>query len=131
MVNYLAVLVAAVVSFLVGWVWFSKPVFGKVWMSLMGLKKEPKHEGMAKNLVIGFLGTLVTAYVLAYFVDMLGYMTALSGMMVGFWAWLGFVATTTVGGVLWENKPWSLWLLNNGHNLVTLLITGAIVGAWV
>ena|SRR3989338_6491621 len=131
MVNYLAVLVAAVVSFLVGWLWYSKPVFGKVWMNLMGLKKEPKHEGMAKNIALGFVATLVTAFIVADLAGMLGYTSAGEGAMLGFLVWLGFVATTTLSGVLWENKPWGVWLLNNAHSLVTLLLMGAIVGAWV
>jgi hypothetical protein len=131
MVNYLAVLVAAIVSFVVGFLWYSPALFGKVWMKLMGIKKEPSKEGMGKSMAIGFVGTLVTAYVLAYLSGMLGYVTAGSGAMLGFLAWLGFVGTTTLGGVLWENKPWGLWLLNNGHSLVGLLIMGGILGAWV
>jgi uncharacterized membrane protein YeaQ/YmgE (transglycosylase-associated protein family) len=131
MVNYIAVLVASVVSFFVGFLWYSPALFGKVWLKLMGIKNEPSKEGMYKKMVIGFVGTLVTAYVLANLATMLGYVSAMSGATLGALVWVGFVGTVTLNGVLWENKPWSLWVLNNGHSLVGLLLMGAILGAWV
>ena len=36
-VNYLAVLVAAVVVFILGWLWYSPLLFYKPWMRLRGL----------------------------------------------------------------------------------------------
>lgn len=50
--------------------------------------------------------------------------------MVGFWNWLGFVAPVTLGGVLWEGKPWKLWGLNNGYQLLSLLVMGVILALW-
>ena len=48
----------------------------------------------------------------------------------GLWNGLGFVALVTLGVVLWEGKPWKLWVLMNGHYLVSLLIMGVLLAFW-
>jgi hypothetical protein len=56
-------------------------------------------------------------------------MTVQNGMTVAFWAWLGFVVPIKLGDALWGGKM-SLFWLGAGYNLVLLLVTGAIIGAW-
>lgn len=48
--------------------------------------------------------------------------------MAGFWNWLGFIAPVTLGVVLWEGKPWKLWVLHNAYYLLALLVMGVILG---
>ena len=134
-VNYLAVLVAAVVSFVIGWVWHSPILFGKAWMKLSNMDKKKieahkKSGKMGPSLFFQFVATLVTGYVLAYFVGYAGAKTAMDGAVLGFWVWLGFFATTQLGMVLWENKPFKLYLINTLHYLVTLAVMGAILAGW-
>ena len=133
-VNYVAVLVAAIVQMVVGALWYSPLLFGKMWMKLSGLTQkqleEAKKKGMGKSYTLMFLGTLVMSYVLAHFVTYTGATTFVLGMQTGFWIWLGFLATTTMGMVLWDNKPWSLYVLNNGYHLVVLLLMGGILAVW-
>ena len=68
-VNLLAVLLAAVAANLLGMLWYSPLLFGKKWMGLSGLTdkklQEAKKKGMAKNYFIGFVSTLVMAFVLS------------------------------------------------------------------
>ena len=132
MVNYLAVLVAAVVAHVVGFLWYG-PLFGKKWMSLMKLtdkdKEKAKQKGMAKTIIGSFLSTLVMAYILALLVGYAG-LNPVTGAATGALAWVGFLATSQLGMVFWENKPWSLYFLSTGHYLVTLVVMGAILGAW-
>ena len=132
--NYIAILVAAAVSIIVGFLWYG-PLFGKIWQELMGFTKKDlekaKGEGMGKSYFIMVIGTLITTYVLAYLIDMTGSVGYIDGAIIGFWAWIGFIATTTIGAVLWEKKSWKWWFLNNAHSLVNLLVIGAIIGVWV
>jgi len=134
MVNYLAVIVAGLVAMALGAVWYSPALFGKAWMKLNGMKmpgKKPDKKMMTRSYVLGLLSQLVKAYVLVYLMDMLGLVSITGGLMTAFWAWLGFIATISIGSVLWEGKSWGLWLLNNAYNLVALLLMGLILGAWV
>lgn len=116
------------------------PVFGKMYISMMGfdkmdpMKQEEMKKGMMKNYVLAFLGSLVMAYVLAHalvFAEAYLSTSGISaGLMVGFLNWLGFIAPVTMGMVLWGTHPWKLWVLNNGHNLIQLLIFGTILAVW-
>jgi len=132
-VNWLAVLVAAVVSMFVGFLWYG-PLFGKQWMRLMGFGKKDidkaKQKGMAKSYVTNFIAGLVTAFVLAVFISSLGMSGWDNGLTAGFWIWLGFLAPVMLGSVLWEGKPFKLYVLNTSYWLINLLIMGMILGIW-
>ncbi len=136
-VNYLAVLVAAIASMLVGFVWYGM-LFRKPWMAMMGYTVENmKQIKMSPNLAyaLQFVGSLVTAYVLSHIVVFasayLGAEGAMRGASTSFWVWLGFVVPVTLGVVLWENKPWKLWLINASHYLVSLVVMGVILAWWM
>lgn len=131
-VNYWAVLVAAITNMVIGFIWYSTPVFGTVWMKLMGLKpSDAKKVNMARAMGLMFVGALVSAFVLAQAVNYAQATTALEGAQVGFWLWLGFVATTSLGDYTFGKKPSLLYWIGNGYWLVTLLVTGAILGLWI
>jgi len=127
-VSYLPVLVAAAIGMAVGAFWYSPALFGKAWAKLAGVL--PKKKGMAKSYIAGFAGQLVTAFVLAAFIASLGASTAAEGMKVGFWVWLGFLATSMLGMILWENKPPKLYLINSAYSLVQLGVMAAVLAAW-
>lgn len=133
-VNYLAVLIAAIVSMAVGAYWYSPAGFGKQWAALMGwgdaAKMDQMKKGATKSYVWGFVGALVMAFVLANVVRLAGATSFVEGAVVGFWVWLGFVATTQIGSILWDMKPAKLFAINSGYSLVTLLINGAILAIW-
>ena len=131
-INYVSVLAAAVVNMVLGYLWYG-PFFGKMWMKLTGRTKESMEKDKAQMpIVMGsmFLGALVMAYVLAHFVQLAGATTLIGGATVGFWAWLGFVATTMLQDVLYEKKNKQLAAINMGYNLVALVVNGAILASW-
>ena len=136
-INYAAVLVAALASQVIGFVWYG-PLFGKTWMKLSGVTPDKidaaKASGMGKTYLLAALGSLVMSYVLAHaliFAAAYFKMNGLSaGLMSGFWNWLGFIAPVTLGAVLWEGKPWALWALLNSYYLVSLLVMGVILSLW-
>ena len=135
-VNYWTVLAAAVASIILGFLWYG-PLFGKQWLKLMGFSekqikqmKENSQKGMTKTYTVMVVSTLVTAYVLAHFV---GYLQALSvgdGIVLGFLLWIGFLATSQIGSVLWEQKPVKLYMINTLYNLVNLCVMAVILAVW-
>lgn len=133
-INYLAVLVAAIASMVLGFAWFG-PLFGKQWIALMKFDKkkveEAKKKGMgAKTWVLMIIGTLVTSYVLAHFVDYLDATNFAGALQAGFWIWFGFFAPVMLGMVLWEGKPWNLYFLVAAYHLVNLLVMASILALW-
>lgn len=129
--NLWAVLVAAVASVILGSVWYSPPVFGMAWMKWSGLsEKDMQKEGMWKRYVVLFIGQLVMSFILANLVATIQAIGAVEGVLLGIMVWLGFVATITLGSVLWENKPIKLYFLNNAYNIIQFALMGAILGGW-
>jgi hypothetical protein len=130
-VNYVAVLVAAIVNMAVGFVWYSKGVFGATWMKLIGKTEKQIKEGANTNLYIAaFVASLVTSFVLAQFVALSGAVTAMDGFLVGLWAGIGFVATTFAADAIFNGKPMQLYGINVGYNLVSLVLMGALLAVW-
>jgi hypothetical protein len=135
-INYWAVVVAAVASMAVGFVWYGF-LFRKSWMELMGYTVESMEQmkmSATKAYILQFVASLVMAYVLAHSLIFASAYTgtagAAAGMTAGFWSWLGFVAPITLGVVLWENKPWKLWFINASNYLVALIVMGMILALW-
>ena len=135
--NYLAVLIAAIASMVVGFLWYG-PLFGKQYMALMNFDKkklqEMKKKGMGKPYVLTFLTSLIMSFVLAHSIIFASAYLHVSGIaagiIVGFFTWIGFFATTQLGMVLWEGKPVKLYLIKTLNELVTLAVMGAILAVW-
>ena len=129
-VNWIGIIVAGVVGMVVGAVWYG-PLFGKQWSRLVGLTQEKmdeaKKKGMTQNYVIGLIGQLVTAYVLAYLIALTGSYSINVLVPLVFWVWLGLVMPMVLGGALWEGKPWKLVLLNGAYYIIVLMIMSFIL----
>ena len=137
-INYLAVLIAAIVSVIIGMVWYSPVLFGKLWIkwsnfnTKMNKAQQAAHKKAAqKGMIISFFVSIITAYILAVILSLIGSTTGPAGAQIGLLVAVGFVATTSINSVLWENKSAKVYILNNAHHLVSFAIMGAILGAWV
>ena len=127
-VNYIAIFLGAIANMVVGMVWYG-PLFGKPWMEMMGFNKkdmEKAKPNMGKTYLIAFISALVMSSVMAYIVDYAQAKDAVSGAQAGFWVWLGFLATSQLGMVLWEGKPWKLYGIYVAYYLVSLIIMGIV-----
>jgi hypothetical protein len=128
-VNNVAVLVAAIVSMVLGAIWHG-PLFGKVWMKAAG-KTQKDIDGakgeMPKMYAITFIGALVTAYILAVFIGWAGANTIALAVILSFLIWLGFVVTSALGPVVWENRNQQLFLISVSYSFVSLIIMAAII----
>ncbi|MBS0625217.1 MAG: DUF1761 domain-containing protein [Verrucomicrobia bacterium] len=127
-VELLTVFIAAILYMLIGMVWYSKYLFGPLWHKLTGVK-ESEMKKNKKNLLWGFINALVIAYFLTFFEIHLGVTTVTDGMYVAFCAWLGFVATTQIGAVIWHRMSFQLFLVNTGAKLLAFLVMGGVIGA--
>lgn len=133
--NYLAVLAAAVAAMALGWAWYSPYLFGGIWMRESGhtaadLEAMRKTGGAARAYALTFIGILVSAFVLALFVNYTGALTAADGAMLGFWIWLGFIAPALLGETLFSGRSWALYLINAGNHLLGIVAMGMILASW-
>ena len=129
-INWLAVIVAAVSMFLVGGLWYSPLLFGKIWQRANGFTDE-QVSGFNKGRAFGgsFILALIMAANLAMFLADPG--TTLSwGIMAGLLAGVGWVAAGIAMTALFEGRPWSYILVNGGYHIVAFALMGAILGGW-
>lgn len=127
-VNYAAILAAAAAMMAIGFVWFSSLAFGKMWAKLA---KPTKQKGMDKSYLGMTVGSLISAFVLAHFVNFAAAYTPLDGALVGFWLWLGTVVPALLGDVLFTGQPVKLYLIKVVHLLAGMAAAGAILAVWV
>ncbi len=126
----LSILAAAVARMAIGALWYSPVLFLKSWMRLTGIGEQQMKQGMGGKIAGDIVGSFVMAFVLTHMIVWSGASHAIEGMGVGFICWLGFVAVATLNTVTYEKRPFRLFALHNGYNLVSLLAMGAILAAW-
>ena len=125
------VLVAAVVKFMLGGLWYSA-LFRKAWLKELGFKPKDMKKGMGgRSMAIEFVGNLIMAYVLAYAIRYSGAHGIVDGLIAAFFNWLGFVAVVQIHSVIFEMKSWKLFFINTGFQLVGMLLMGVILVLWV
>jgi len=124
--NWLAVILAAVSAFALGFVWYSL-LFSKRWSKENGFTEESmKEANPLKTFGLSFLLMLLTAFVLALF---LGRGAGIHhGINIGFHAGLGFSMTILGVTYLFERKSLALFLINGGYAIISLTLMGLIIG---
>jgi len=132
-VNYLAIVIAAIVAWVAGAVWYT--ILGKAWTQAQGLSAEKMHAQRAKPgaylpFIYCFVAELVMAWVLAGLMAHLGagQVTLLNGIISGAFCWLGFVITTLLVNTSFAMRDMRLIWIDGGHWLIVLLLMGAIIG---
>ncbi len=126
--NYLAILLAALSTFILGGLWYSPAVFGKAWMKENGFTEEDMKKGnIVKIFGLAFVLALISAINLAMF---MGPEKEVSmGAAYGFAAGFGWVATFVGTHYLFERKSFKLFLINAGYSVVALTVMGVIIVA--
>ncbi|HEY9009662.1 MAG TPA: DUF1761 domain-containing protein [Devosia sp.] len=129
-INWLAVIVAAIIRMAVGFVWYSPPVLLKPWQQLTGVTPESMRAGMGKALGIDIVASLIMAFILLHAVTYAGATNIFTGAAVGALNWLGFQATLLVSLWGYENRSMKLIAINLGNNLIALVLMGALLAVW-
>jgi len=134
--NLLAILVAAISTMLVGFIWYSPILFAKPWMREMGYDPNDRASAdkLRKNAGPAYAGSLVasliSAFMLAMFLHQMHVQDLEYGLLVGSHVWLGFVATVQLTGALFTKQSIKLFAINTGYQLVCYLVMSAILTLW-
>lgn len=127
-IHFPAVLVAGAVQFAIGFVWYS--TLAGPWSAMSGVTMEMAQQSSAMHNILAYGGSLLSYYlcfyILAHFMHYAEATTPKLAMQTGFWAWLGFCATSLYVTHTFAMKPITLWLIDSGYWLVSLL-AGAVI----
>jgi len=128
--NFLAIGVSALSSFVLGGLWYSPLLFGKAWMKETGITEEAvKNQNGAKVFGFAFIASLIIAFNLAMFLGSTS--TLKTGMFYGFLAGFGWVAMSFAINDLFEQRSFKLFAINAGYHTTGITIMGAILGAGI
>jgi hypothetical protein len=134
-VNYLTVLVAGILIFILGGLWYSPILFAKPWIAAMGRTEEDlRGAASARSVPLMYLAVFIagtlTAWVLAIVVRTFNADDALAGAITGALCWLGFAGATSFGTSLFSLQPTRLWVINSLYNLASMMLAGAVLAVW-
>lgn len=133
-INWLAVLLATLASMVVGSVWYAPPVFGRVWMRLIGKSQRDMQRNGWLPVIYAVIASAMTAFVLAHFTYLAdnyyfgSYSYLSTALITAFWVWLGFAAMRFWTHDSFEGRPLKLTLLNAAHELTTFMAMGLVIG---
>ena len=158
--NFLAILVAALTSFVVGNVWYNPKVFGTIWMKEAGLTQEQLEKGnMLKIFGLTFVYALMLAFIMPVLVihqmgpigmiggpDMIAtakpsyaafladygdaFRTYKHGALHGFMSGIFIALPIVAMNGLFEHKTWKYSAIHAGYYIVMLTIMGSIICGW-
>ncbi len=126
----LPVLAAGLVPFLVGAFWYHPRIFGAIWMSLKHITPEMAERSSrlalhstATMLTLGIFASLILSRVLVA----LQVETLVAACVMAFALWLAFVVPATIHRLLWDHAPLSLYAIETGQWLVTLVVMSIVL----
>jgi hypothetical protein len=129
-INWLAVIVAAIIRLVVGAIWYSPVGFGPMWQKTVGITQQQMMAAMPRAIAVDAVGSLLMAFILEHAVVYAGANSVLLGAAVGFLNWLGFVAVVLIATNVYEQRPLRPAYVSAGFNLVALLLMGALLAVW-
>jgi Protein of unknown function (DUF1761) len=127
--NWIAIIVATIIPIVLGALWYSPVLFAEPWMRAVGRTREELGDA-SLGYLLSAIGAFLSAYVLARVVKWAEVDDLWNGALVGFFVWAGFVATVLGVTTFFAGRPRSLWAINSGYQLVSLVLMGALLGAW-
>ncbi len=128
--NYLAILVAIVVQYVGGALWYM--VLADPWMALIGKTREELPGGgrAVRAYIMALVASVLTVFGLAIIIQATGADELLDGLVIGVIVGIGFIASAMAGQYEFEGRPTKLFLINAGYPVVVLAIGGSILGVW-
>lgn len=159
--NWIAILVSALTTLVIGFIWYHPKVFGTTWMKETGLTQEELEKGnMFKTFGLTYIFSLfiiltemsltihqsgaigmvggplkISEALPSFKAFMTDYGTAFrtfkQGALHGFMSGLFFAFPVIAINGLFERKSWIYILIHAGYWLVTLTIIGSLICGWL
>jgi Protein of unknown function (DUF1761) len=123
--NWLAIILAAISSFALGFIWYLPQVFGKIWQRLAGLSDEAIRRGNLFTIFGSAFGLSIIMSAILY--PMVEGRTFLEGFTLGLVLGVGFLACSMGINYLYQRKSIVLWLIDAGYQVLSLALMGGII----
>jgi hypothetical protein len=128
--NWLSILVAGIAGYVLGGIWYSKALFGNLWMKLQGFKEEDLKGGQAKPMIVTFITTLLTAFVLEAVIATWGITFVGHAMPLTILFGLFLYSGNLLSDYLYSKKPMKLFWIVAMYRVVMILVMSIILILW-
>lgn len=132
-VNWLAVIVCAVLSMVMGFVWYG-PLFSKPWGRMTGWTSEKTAAvtkgRMAANYILAFIAAFIVASALAVALLATGADGIGEGITTAIVLWAGFTGATMGVNMIFESRPLALFGIEAGYHLLAVIVYSVVLSVW-
>lgn len=129
-INYIAIITATIASYILGFVWYSWPVFGKSWAESLNLTKEEADN--TDGLGGAFIISLISGLAKSVFMALMLLTTTTTGILTSALLGSAIAVIFTAASLAYYNGfariPSKLTLINSGHSVIELTMIAAIIG---
>lgn len=127
MINWLAVVVAAIVAFIVGMVYYSPQLFGKDMMASVPRSRQNRKNSMTGPMIGAFIATLITAFVLEALIKAYGTTSYVGALKFAGAIWLGFYFAYGLVSLSFGQTTTRMFVINRVHDLIALAVVAVIL----
>ncbi len=127
---FLPILLSGFASVIIGWVWYHPNTFGTAWMQMTHVTPEMAERGrryMWPTTLVAFLASMLLAYVMSYVGVALHIGDWIGSVELGLVSWSGFALPVILGSLIWEQKPFKLFLINALYWLLTFIVIALVL----
>lgn len=131
-INYMAVAIATIASYVLGFAWYHWAVFGEAWANALSITKEEADntEGLGGAFIISLISGLLKAICVATLMVATNISGFLTGAFFGVVISAVFIAASLGYYNGFARAPSKLTLINSAHSVIELALIGAIIGAF-
>lgn len=131
-INYIAVVIATVTSYLLGFTWYHWAVFGEAWANALGITKEEADntEGLGGAFLVSLISGLTKTLFVALLMTVINISGVLNGAVFGGLVATVFIITSLAYYNGFARTSSKLTLINSAHSIAELALIGAIIGAF-
>ena len=129
MINIWAILIITIIYFMLGALWFSPILFGKIWAAGLGFYLDAKSltiKKIIRSVVTAFLATIS----LAIIIELIGTYDLLASLLVRLLIGIGFIFAIDLYDVLFEDKNIKAYIIDSGYHFISIMIAGLILSLW-
>lgn len=131
--NLIGVIIATIVSFISGGIWFGPKTFYPVWMKLRGHTSGGMDKNLPPAILFGgtFVGVFIQSLTLGLIINSLQVhnpnIGILDGAGIGFALGVGISMFSSLSHRLFSGDGFKLWLVETANDAINLTLAGAII----
>lgn len=128
-INWVAVIVIAVIYCFIIFFWYYPPIFGNIWLKLVG-KTGVEKSKIIRETIIMILTSFISVLILEILMDLTSMNDMLSAPLLSLLVWIGFVAMVAINQNIFNDRGVKLFFIEYGAYLIALVVAGIILAVW-